>query len=404
MIQGWGRGSPCPHSIEVPGQGLLRTLVGRGPGQFAPSARPGLYNPAVADLSPTQFTTDAVRVLSLVPLSASARREIEAVNDRVRLTMAPGWFDGEMRATWGDYLADSYLAGGAAGSGTRAERNGLLAEADVVLAGFPVPVDLRARAARLRWVHQTPAGASNLYRCDLWGNDIPVSTSRGLGNTVAMAEYVVATFLYFARALHRAHLDWAAGVFDRSAYRPVQLAGKTVCVIGVGGIGLEVGRQCAALGMHVVGTRSTPGGARPDGFATVGGPDDLPVLLAQATFVAVCCPWTTQTHHLIGAEMLSAMAEDSVLVNVARGEIIDEVALVGALGRLRGVALDVYDGEFDHGPPAGLWAHPKVLITPHISAGSELRPGRPLELFVRNLRALLEERPLENLVDWSRGY
>ena len=344
------------------------------------------------------------QVLSLVALSAEAQRQIADVDPAVQLTMAPGWFDGEIRATWGDYVADAYLRPGSNGSGTRADRDELLAAAEVILTGFPVPIDLRARSPRLRWVHQTPAGASNLHRCDLWASDVPVTTSRGLGNTLAIAEYVVASFLYFARDLHRAEQDRQRGVLERLAYRPTLLAGQTACVVGVGGIGAEVGRLGAALGLRMVGTRRSPSDRLPEGFAHVGGTDELHELLSQSRFVAVCCQWTPDTDGLIGSDALAALPDDAVLVNIARGEIIDTDALIAGLDRLRGVALDVYSGEFDQPPPAELWHDPRVLITPHTSAGSESRSARPVELFCRNLEALLDGRALENRIDWARGY
>jgi phosphoglycerate dehydrogenase-like enzyme len=344
-----------------------------------------------------------LKVVSLVPLGNAARREIENVDPSIELHMAAGWFDDELRDTWGDQTADSYL-GTRRDIPPRAERDELLVAADVILGGFPVPVDLVARAPRLRWFHQTPAGASNLRRCDLWGSDVIVTTSRGLGNTLAIAEYVVASFLHFARGLHQASIDRESAAFDRMSYRPTLLAGKTVCVVGAGGIGQDVGRLCAALGMRVVGTRrSLPDEPLP-GFDQVGGPDDLHTLLAEAQFVAVCCQWTPDTQGLIGVEALAAMPENAVLVNVARGEIIDEDALVASLHRLRGVALDVYVGEFDRPPPDALWGHPKVLITPHVSAGAEVRSRRPVELFCDNLRALIAGDDLVNTIDWAKGY
>lgn len=346
----------------------------------------------------------ALNVLSLVPISSAAESAIGSIDPSITVTARPGWFDGEIRATWGDYTADSYLRRGSNGSGTRAERDELLAAADVIIGGFPVPKDLRSRAPRLRWFHQTPAGASNLRTTDLWGSDVTVTTSRGHGNTLAMAEYVVASFLHFARALDQANLDRHEGSFDRFAYRPVLLSGKTVCVVGAGGIGRDVARLCSALGMRVVGTRRSADGPFPAGFDDIGGPDRLTELLADAAFVAVCCQWTPETDRLIGTEALAAMPDDAVLVNVARGEVIDEDALVAGLDRLRGVALDVYVGEFDRPPPKRLWDDPRVLITPHVSGGSEDRPTRPLELFVENLQALVTGEPLRNVVEWSRGY
>lgn len=345
-----------------------------------------------------------MHIVSLVPLSSAAKRRIEAIDPSLTVTVADGWFDGEIRRTWGDYAAEAYLRPDSTGVGTREERTALLSTAEVILTGFPVPVDLRARSPRLRWVHQTPAGASNLHRCDLWGGDVIVTTSRGLGNTLAIAEYVIAAFLHFARDLHRATDDRRRGAFHRHQYRPTLLAGQTACVVGVGGIGAEVGRLAAALGMEVVGTRRSPTTTVAEGFAHVGRPDELHGLLSRSRFVAICCQWTPQTDGLIGAAELAALPDDAVLVNVARGEIVDTAALTAALDRLRGVALDVYEGEFDQPPPTDLWQHPRVLLTPHTSGGADTRSARPVELFCRNLSALLDGRPLENVIDWDRGY
>ena len=149
------------------------------------------------------------------------RAKIEAVDPAIRLTDAGGWFDGEIRETWPAFTAARYLSPNSLGSGTREERDRLLAEAEIILGGWPFPLDLRARAPRLRWFHQRPAGASNLLMGDLWGSDVIVTTSRGSGNTLAMAEYAVAGILHFAKGLHRAAIDRDAGAFDHRAYRPL---------------------------------------------------------------------------------------------------------------------------------------------------------------------------------------
>lgn len=197
-------------------------------------------------------------VLSIQRTSAEERAKIAAVSSAVRLVDAGGWFDGEIRETWPDYAVRRYLPPDAEGQGTQAERDALLAEAEVVLGGWPFPLDLRARAPKLKWFHQRPAGASNLRLGDLWGSDVTVTTSRGLGNTRPIAEYVLAAILHFAKGLHRAAVDRSAGCFDHRTYRPLLIEDKTVCVVGVGGIGRDVGRLCAALGMRVVGTRRRP--------------------------------------------------------------------------------------------------------------------------------------------------
>lgn len=347
----------------------------------------------------------SLNVLAIQRISGEDRARIEAVDPAVKLGDAGGWFDGEIRETWPARSAARYLAPGANGKGTRAERDALLAEAEVILGGWPFPLDLRSRATKLKWFHQRPAGASNLRLGDLWGSDVLVTTSRGAGNTLAMAEYAIAGILHFAKGLDRATRDGVAGAFDHRAYRPLLIEGKTLCVVGAGGIGREVGRLGAALGMRVIGTRRSPGGALP-GFETIGGMGELEHFLGESDFVAVCCQWTRETTDLINAARLAAMKHGAILVNVARGEIVDEAALADALaaGRLRGVVLDVYVGEFEHEPPAVLWRDPRVLITPHVSGASDENRHGAIELFCENLRAYLDGRPLENVLDWERGY
>jgi phosphoglycerate dehydrogenase-like enzyme len=349
-----------------------------------------------------------INVLNIQRIGAADRAKIEAVDPAVRLTDAGGWFDGEYRETWPAYTAARYLAPGAPGAGTREERDRLLGDAEVIIGGWPFPLDLRARAPRLKWFHQRPAGASNLLRGDLWGSDVIVTTSRGVGSTLAMAEYAVAGILYFAKALDRVAVERDRGAFDHRAYRPLLVDGKTVCVVGAGGIGRDVGRLCAALGMRVVGTRRHPhpGEPPPAGFSEVGGSGYLDRFLPGSDFVVICCQWTPETTRLFNQDRFALMKPDSVLINVARGEIVDEDALADALerGHLRGAALDVYVGEFEHLPPARLWSDPRVLITPHVSGASDQERHGGVELFCDNLRAYLDRQPLRNVIDWQRGY
>src|SRR5262245_36487646 len=154
-----------------------------------------------------------LNVLSIQRLSAADRAKIEAVDPAIGLVDAGGWFDGEIRDTWPAFTSARYLSAGATGVGTRDERDGLLAQAEVILGGWPFPLDLRARASRLKWFHQRPAGASNLRLGDLWGSDVIATTSRGAGNTLAMAEYALAGILYFAKGLRHAAVERDTGAF-----------------------------------------------------------------------------------------------------------------------------------------------------------------------------------------------
>lgn len=348
-----------------------------------------------------------VNILAIQRTTPAERARIAAVDPGVRLTDAGGWFDGEIRDSWPQFTAARYLGPNANGQGTRAERDALLASAEIILGGFPFPLDLRARAPRLKWFHQRPAGASNLVKGDLWGSDVVVTTSRGVSNSLPIAEYAVASILHFAKGLHRSAVERGNGAFDFRSYRPLLIEGKTACIVGAGGIGSEMGRLCAALGMRVVGTRRRPSGApMPAGFDEVGSPADLDRFLAVSDFVAVCCQWTPETTNLFNAARFAAMKPGAVLVNVARGEIVDEAALIDALARnhLRAAALDVYVGEFERTPDPRLWSDPRVLITPHISSVSDEDRHGAIDIFCDNLRAWLAGQPMKNVIDWQRGY
>ena len=347
----------------------------------------------------------SVNVVALTPLPSEIQSEIRSVDSSIRLHMAPGWFDGEIRETWPEFTSERYLKPESLGHGTRTERDALLSDCEIALVGFPFPLDIRSRSPRLRWVHQRPAGTSNMRRGDLWNTDVVVTSSRGHAHNLPIAEYTLAGILHFAKGLHNAAIERTESRFRPRAYRPARVAGKTLCVVGAGGIGREVGRLCAAAGMTVVGTRRNPAPAS-EGFSRICGADALYDLLSIADYVAVCCQWTPETERLIDARAFAAMKDGSVLINIARGEIVDEEALAAALdsGKLRGAVLDVYVGEFDHAPPDRLWSDHRVLLTPHVSASSDVNSHRGNELFVRNLRRYLAGEPLENVIDWTRGY
>lgn len=344
----------------------------------------------------------------LPQVSDAVLHRIQNVHSRAKVVDARGWFDVELRATWPQWTVDRYLADRKSPATSLEERNRALASAEIVLTGWPPLRDLRARAPRLKWVHELPAGASNFLETDLWGSNLLVTTSRGLTNTRPMAEYVLASFLHFARGLHLSHRDERRQRFDHRTYDPIIVRDKTVCVVGAGGIGQEVAKLCAAVGMRVVGTRRhvAPGAALPPGFVRLESSALFHDLLGESEFVAVCCPWTKETTRLIDRSAFAAMKSGTVLVNIARGEIIDEEALLEALteGRVRGVALDVYVGEFERPPDSRLWHDGRVLITPHVSAGTDVSEHRGVNLFCENLTRYLEGLPLENLIDWERGY
>lgn len=291
-----------------------------------------------------------------------------------------------------------------------ADGEDVLARAEVILLGYPVPDGIAARAPRLRWVQHTQAGVSNLYGTDLWDAEVALTSSRGAVSATAIAEYVMAGAYHFGRGVHEATRQKAAGEFDRSTYSLRALTGATMGVVGLGGIGREVARLARAAGMHVIATRGSQRSPQRavDGVDLALPGDRLVELAAASDYVAVCAPLTPQTRGLVGHEVLAAIRPHAVLINIARGELVDEQALVAALaaGRLRGALLDVYEGELEGRPPRReLLEFPQVVLTPHIAGLGDPRGTEPAKrLFAENLRRYLDGRALLNLVDRERGY
>jgi glyoxylate/hydroxypyruvate reductase A len=346
-----------------------------------------------------------LNILSLTDLPDVIQEQIVTVDPSITLTMAPGWFDGEIRNTWPEFTSNRYLATQSNGKASKSERDALLAQAEITLVGFPFPLDIKVRSPILKWVHQRPAGSSNMLRGDLWGSDITVTSSRGYAHNLPIAEYTLAGILHFAKGLNTNELERKNMQFNASAYQPTQLAGKTICIVGAGGIGKEVGRLCSAVGMRVLGIRRQASTGN-DGFEKIYSTADLLKILPESDYVAVCCQWTPETEKLINHKAFKAMKDGAVIINIARGEIIDETALLEALdnNKLRGAVLDVYTGEFEHAPDSRLWKDPRVLITPHISAASDINSHKGNDLFLKNLKRYVQGKKLENVIDWKLGY
>ncbi|MDO8673777.1 MAG: D-2-hydroxyacid dehydrogenase [Dehalococcoidia bacterium] len=358
---------------------------------------------------------ERIKVVILGPASAADLERIAAVDPRILVLDGRGKFDSEYLRTWPPETArlhpgnrakevvddDQYCA-------QQMDRDALLGSADVACIGFPFPNLLISRAPRLKWVHQLPAGVSNLRFGDIWGCSVPVTSSRGYRNSTAHAEWVLATILMFAKDLPRSIADKQAGAYDRRLYRLRSVAGKTVGIVGLGGIGREVARLARALGMRTVGTRRsiTSRLADAEGVDLLLPPSDLSHLLAEADFVVIAAQSTPETNGMIGRAEIGVMKPTSYLINVARGEIVDESALIEALneGTIAGAALDVREAEFERPPSQEFLSAPNLFFAPHISGGTDLPPNSGIELFCQNLERFLAGEDLVNRVDWERGY
>ena len=339
---------------------------------------------------------DEVNVAVIAPVLGRDLSFVSDVDSRVRV------FDAS-------FAAPRHRAGprGAADSDRLAA---MLAQAEVLLVGYPVPVSLAALSPRLMWAHHTQAGVSNLTGTDLWRSEVTLTSSRGAVAATAIAEYALAAAAHFARGLHEAARQKAAGQFTRESYQMRTLGGATMGVIGLGGIGREVARLSRAAGMRVIGTRRSVTAPLPDadGADLVLPAGRILEVAAESDFLVVCSQLTAETRGFINAPVFAAMKPDAVLINVARGEEVDEDALVEAVttGRIRGAVLDVYAGELAGQPPRPeLTGLPQILLTPHISASGDTNMAEPLrQLFTENLRRYLDGQPLLNVVDRARGY
>lgn len=268
--------------------------------------------------------------------------------------------------------------------------------------------ELIAAATRLRWIHSSAAGVGSLISPDFKTRGIVLTNSRGI-HARTIAEYVVAVTLMLFRKLHVAvrrqlEVEWAQEELSGpDATRA--LHGAHVGLVGLGAIGSEVARVMAALGAEVRAVRRRPALPPPAGVTRVDGPDGLPALLSWADVVVLAAPHTRETRGLIGAAELARMKPDAVLVNVTRGRLVDERALVAALerGAIGGAALDVFEQEPLH-PLAPLWALPNVIITPHTSGFRADYWDAVTDLFCENLRRFQRGEPLLNVVDLDRGY
>lgn len=320
------------------------------------------------------------------------------VPDRVRKVLPGGW---ELVVV--DALAD----GSGDGSGVvTPETLDAVADAEVYL-GLGIPATILEAGPGLRWVHTGTAGIGSWLTASMLERDILFTNSAGVFGP-PIAESVMAFLFHFARGLQEAHAvqrrgRWDKAAFDGPEHGLRELAGSTVGIIGLGGIGREVAWRCRAMGAGVVGVRR--GSTAVEGVRLLEGDDALATLLASSDYVVVTVPETPETVGLLDANALASMKPDAVLVNVGRGRVVDEAALVAALeaGRLGGAALDVFATEpLPEGHP--LWSAPNVLITPHMSAYSLRFWDRQLALILENVDRYMEGRPLVNVVDKRAGY
>ena len=284
-----------------------------------------------------------------------------------------------------------------------------LPDADVAFTPF-VDRDVFASATRLRWVQSPAVGVGSLMFSELLASPVVLTSARGirarsiaehvLGVTIALARLFPATLR--AQAAHR----WAQEELETQART---LQGARMGIVGLGAIGLEVVKIAAPFGFRISAIRRRPpsptGAGAPPGVEAVWPPDRLPDLLAQSDVVVLAAPHTPETKRLIGRAQLDRMKRGALLVNIARGKLVDDDAVIDALrdGRLGGAALDVFSQE-PLDPSSPYWDLPNVIITPHTSGAMKDYWTPLVALFSDNLRRFEKGEPLLNVVDKVAGY
>ena len=268
--------------------------------------------------------------------------------------------------------------------------------------GRMTPQILKA-GKNLRWVQATSAGLDNYFFPELRESPLTVTSLRGIYSDV-IADHVFGFVLSFARGFHIYGRRQSEGNWEKEGVEVIHLAGKTLGVIGLGGIGLEVAKRGNVFGMRVLAVDPAPKGT-PEYVEKIFEPSELIDVLKQVDFVAICVPHTGETEFMIDADALRAMKPGAILINIGRGKVVNLEALTEALqsGEIGGAGLDVFQEE----PLAqghALWSMTQVVITPHVAGKSPEIMGRRTDVIVENARRFLKGEEMLNVVDKERGY
>ncbi len=281
---------------------------------------------------------------------------------------------------------------------------GLLARAEISFDfDWERPQELLQRAPRLRWLQSTSSGIGPLIeQLGLAGSPLVITNAAGI-HAQPLAEFVLMAALHFAKEMPRLTAWKQDHHFER--YCGYQVAGSKMTLIGLGKVGSRVAELSAALGIEVVGHRRMASAAVPVGVSRVVNAAGLDAELPDTDLLVLVAPDTPETKNLIDRRRLELLPARAVVVNIGRGSLIDEAALIERLasGRLRGAALDVF-AEEPLPPDSPLWDLPNVIISPHSASTVVQENDRLVDLFIDNLHRYLDGKPLVNRFDHSRRY
>ncbi|MFH0768501.1 MAG: D-2-hydroxyacid dehydrogenase [Chloroflexota bacterium] len=329
---------------------------------------------------------ESVNVLVTSVIGDECIKQIASVSPRIKLTDVSGLFRAEQS---GDSVAKERL-------------DALLAEVEVIF-GQRLPQNVIARAPRLKWVQVMSAGVNRFLDSEMRDSRVTMTNVSGIHAT-PIGEFVLGLMLMFVKQIPvcfqlKQERKWGQ-------LTPSVLRSKTVGIVGMGSIGREVARLSQAFGMRVLATRRSAGQVGRARYVDIMLPvSQLRQLLADSDFVVLALPLTPETSKLIGEKELQSMKPTAYLINIARGDIVDERALVCALDEhwIAGAGLDVFATE-PLPADSRLWEFPNVILSPHISGSMEDYIARATDVFLENLRRYLDGKRLLNVVDKMKGY
>jgi len=329
---------------------------------------------------------EKVNVLVNARIGDELLRQITDVSPRIRLSNVYELARAEQKA---DFTGKSEL-------------DALLAEAEVIY-GFRFPKNMIARAPKLKWVQVMSAGVDRFLDNEFRQSSVMMTNVSGIHAT-PIGEIVLGIMLMFVKQAPLCFQLKQEKQWQR--FMPTVLRFKTVGIVGLGSIGREVARLAKAFGMRVVATRRSAKQVASAKYVDIVLPrEQLPRLLSESDFVVLSLPFTAETNKLIGEEELQTMKPTAYLINVARGSIVDEEALIRALNEhwIAGAGLDVFATE-PLPADSRLWELPNVIFSPHIAGGMEDYDIQATELFCENLRRYLSGKNLLNVINKKTGY
>lgn len=352
---------------------------------------------------------DKIHVTLALPMEDALPDDLRALDDRLEVTHLTREEQHAFRG--GRPLWGGYGEGGAPpepDAEAEASLKPILERTEVLLCNPVIPPDITERSPGLKWIQLSSAGIDRLTETPLASSHVALTTASGI-HSATISEWVIGGMIALAKRFPDAMRARAEAAWR--PYWPETLEGKTVGIVGAGHIGAQAGRVAKAMGMRVIGSRRstqkrTLGVDAGEPYIDELVPSaDLHYLLAESDFVVIATPLTPDTRGLIGAAEFALMKSSAFILNIARGAVIDEPAMIAALkdGRIAGAALDVFSQE-PLPSDNELWALDNVIMTPHISGGMPDYMERVVHLFADNLRRYLAGEPLANVFDATRGY